>query len=419
MTDWTPDVKIFTLPPNASHDDPRVEVTDWVDYSIIASRGTSEYISPPYPSQTVVTLLFADNVIPEIELGTWIEISVYSPTFLNYEVIHSGYVTNRTSQYRNYGIAGFILEWEFSLTSAISILQNNAWYNETNFTDQTDFCIQRVLERSLKLMWSQINNTLTWENYGPETWEDVDYDRMTTLPTFSYFDLAVKPTQVLTAGWRNTWDDLTTLIYGTFGWLVEETSGAIDVYYTSDTFTSTFTFTDDMLSTNIMGGDRIDQLRNQITMTEFDGVESRYFDNESINIYGERSGTLASYMDTTLDVANVAQTILNGLSYPLLSTEQITVNLLNPIFTQADRDYLLYENLGKRVTVEAPTPMGGTLDYLTIGCQLDITKDSFNLTLVLAPYTQAYNSINWDQVPYNYTWTSYGVAFPTQEWQDL
>jgi hypothetical protein len=268
-------------------------------------------------------------------------------------------------------------------------------------------------------MWSQINNTLTWENYGPETWEDVDYDRMTTLPTFSYFDLAVKPTQVLTAGWRNTWDDLTTLIYGTFGWLVEETSGAIDVYYTSDTFTSTFTFTDDMLSTNIMGGDRIDQLRNQITMTEFDGVESRYFDNESINIYGERSGTLASYMDTTLDVANVAQTILNGLSYPLLSTEQITVNLLNPIFTQADRDYLLYENLGKRVTVEAPTPMGGTLDYLTIGCQLDITKDSFNLTLVLAPYTQAYNSINWDQVPYNYTWTSYGVAFPTQEWQDL
>jgi hypothetical protein len=63
--------------------------------------------------------------------------------------------------------------------------------------------------------------------------------------------------------------------------------------------------------------------------------------------------------------------------------------------------------------------MGGTLDYIIIGCNYEINRNEYLVNLKLAPYSQVYNTINWDQVPYNYTWTSYGVAFPTQEWQDL
>jgi hypothetical protein len=420
MTDWTPDVKIFTLPPNASHDDPRVEVTDWVDYSISASRGTSEYISPPYPAQTVVSLLFEDNVVPDIELGTWIEIQVYSNVISDYAVIHSGFVTNRTSSYRAYGLTGFILEWQFSLTSAISILQNTTWYNEANFTDFTDVCLFNVFSETGRFIWSQINSNTTWANFGPTSWQDVDTARKNTLPNI-FIDGELS-SQTLTSGFRNVWDDMTTLTYGVYGYLYEEPSGDIVIKFPAADaapLSPVITITQDMLSTDIVGGDKYDSLRNYITLTEFDDIQSTYFDDNSITLYAERSGTLNTYLNNTLEVANIAQIILNGLSYPLLSTEQITLNLLNPVFTDADRELLLYTPLGQLITVEAPAPMGGTIEYLTIGCQFELNKNAFNLILTLAPYSQARNSPNWDQIPYNYTWTSYGVAFPTQEWQDL
>ncbi len=420
MTAWTPDIKIFTLPPNASHTDPRVEVTDWVDYSITASRGTSEYISPPYPAQTTVSLLFDKNVIPEIELGTWVEIKVFKNSTSTYEVIHSGYVTNRSSSYRAYGLSGFVLEWQFNLTSAISILQNTTWYNEAIFTDTTDVCLFNVFSETGRFIWSTINSNTTWQDYGPTQWQDVDTLRKNTLPQI--FIDGEPSSQTLTAGFRNVWDDMSTLTYGVYGWMYEQPNGDIEIKFPAADavpLTSSITINADMLTPDLIGGDKYDALRNYVTLTEFDGIESTYYDDNSIAIYSERSGTLNTYLNSTLEAANTAQIILNGLAYPLLSTEQISVNLLNPIFTDAQRNLFLYDVLGQLVTIEAPEPMGGTLEYLVIGCQFDITKDSFILNINLAPYSQARNSINWDQIPYNYTWTSYGVAFPTQEWQDL
>ena len=49
MTAFTPDLRIEYLPPGKVHTDPRIVVTDWVDYSISASRGVNQYIDSPYP----------------------------------------------------------------------------------------------------------------------------------------------------------------------------------------------------------------------------------------------------------------------------------------------------------------------------------------------------------------------------------
>jgi hypothetical protein len=420
MTDFTPDIKIYTLPPNAPHTDPRVEVTDLVDYSITISRGTSEYISAPYPGHSILTLLFDENVIPDIELGTWVEIQAYKTTTATYEIIHAGYVTSRQSAYRAYGLSGFVLEWQFSLTSPISILQNTSWYNSTITTDVTDVLLLSLYAIAGRFIWSEINANTTWADYGPTQWEYVDFDRQNTFPFIN--SAGEFSTQTLTTGFRNVWDDLTIMTYGVYGYLYEQPNGDIEVKFPSAEsvpMTSSLTVTQEMISPDIIGGDSFEALRNKITMTEFDGVQSTYYDDDSISLYNERSGSLTTYLDQTLEAANIAQLILNGLSYPFLSTQKISLNLLNPVFSDAERNLLLFSPLGKLITVEAPIPMGGTMEYLTIGCQIEATKDAFILGLTLAPYSQARNSQNWDQIPYNYTWSSYGVAFPTQEWQDL
>ena len=174
LTAFTPAITIYSLPPNTAHSATKTEITDWIDYSISISRGSSEYIQPPYPGQTEISLLFDVNVIPDIELGSWLEVHVDSPTWLDPTIIYAGNVTNRTSAYRAYGLAGFVLEWRFTLTSGISILQNTSWYNPTTFTGDSNECLTKVFDRLNRVMWNEINASLTWENYGPETWEEVD-----------------------------------------------------------------------------------------------------------------------------------------------------------------------------------------------------------------------------------------------------
>ena len=406
----------MTLPPNTDHTSTKTEITSWVDYNISIYRGATEFINEPYPGSCTLSFLFDEDIVPDIELGSWVEIQVQDSAS-TYQVIQAGNVTNRTSNYRNYGITGFVLEWQFAITSPISLLQNTNYYVDTYTEGTADGFVAFIADASTAFNWFALNRNLTWAAYGGDTWADVDTTRLNDFPYINYGSSAID--QALDEGSRNTWNDLVTLTYGVYGWIIEAPNGELTFYYGNLPLVSDLTFTADMLSPELVGGDRFDTLRNQITLTRFDAVQTTYYENESVALYGDRSGTLDTYILNQSDVNDVGQRILNSMAYPLLSTDQISVNLLNPIFTDAQRELLLFEPLGHRVTVEAPAPMGGTQDYLTIGLNYTINKDTFILDLTLAPISQAFSTINWDQVPYNYTWTSYGVAFPTQQWQDL
>jgi len=418
MTAWTPEIRVVYLPPNTDKSTTPTEITSWVDYSINISRGTSEFISPPYPGQTVLSLLFDTDYIPDIELGSWIEIQVLQEGFLTWSTIQSGVVTSRSSSYRAYGLSGYVLEWQFAITSSISLLQNSTWYNPEYVDDRTDVLASYVLSNSYSTRWNELNRNLTWQNYGPQAWDQVDENQFNDFP---YIDYGIETTlQALDVGYRNTWDDLVTLVYGLYGYIIEFPNNQIYFRYTDTPLLVDVIFTPDKLSPEIVGGDGVDTLRNTVTLSRSDGVQTIYYESDAISRYGQRTGSLDTCIVLQNDLNDIGQKILNSTAYPLLSTKQISMNLLNPAFDGAGgRSALVYGPLGLRVTVEAPEAMGGTQDYLTIGCNYTINRNEYLLDLTLVPYLQVYNTQNWDQIPYNYTWTSYGVAFPTQEWQDL
>lgn len=408
----------MTLPPNTIHSATKTEVTSWIDYNINVSRGTSQFIDPPYPGTCTLSLLFDTNLIPNIQIGSWVEIQVKNSSNA-WVVLHAGNVTNRTSSYRSYGVTGFILQWDFDLTSPISLLQNTSYSMDFETTSTTDGLIVAVINpQAIGFNWTQLSNNLTWAAWGPGTWAQVDSSRAYDYPDMSFATISTI-NQTLAAGTRNVWEDLTKLYYGIYGYIIENSDGSLEFYETDTEITQSMTFTQDMLDPNIIGNERVDQMRNVITLTKANGTSKTYYDNDSISLFGERIGSLDTALDSTAVMNTVATKMLNALSYPLLSTEQISVNLLNPIFTNAERDLLLTTPLGQLVTVQAPAPMGNTLDYLTIGLNYNINKDQFILDLALVPYSSVLVSPNWEQIPYNYTWTSYGVAFPTREWQDL
>lgn len=417
MSDFTPEIRVMYLPPNTIHSATKTEITSWVDYNINISRGTSEFINPPYPGSCTLSLLFDENLIPDIGIGSWVEIQIQNSNS-TWVVLHAGNVTDRTSQYRNYGLDGYILQWDFDITSPISLLQNSNYLSQ-DVAGQANVLIEEVINpEAIAFSWTQISNNLTWANYGPGTWADVDKSREYDYPAFVFPENS-PIFQELTAGMSNVWGDITKLYYGIYGYIIESPDGTLTCYETDTELGLDLYIDQNELSPSLTGGERLDKMRNVITLTKFDGTEKTFYDNDSINLYGDRVGSLDTFMNDTTDLVTVANKILNGLSYPLLSTEQIELNLLNPAFNDAKRDLLLSAPLGKRITVEAPAPMGNTMDYLTIGVNYNINKDAFILDLNLVPYSTVLVSPNWEQIPYNYTWTSYGVAFPTQEWQDL
>ena len=420
MTSWTPDLKIFTLPPNADIDEsnPRTEVTDLVDYSIDISVGAPDYITPPYPMQATVTLLFDENRIPEIYIGSYMEIRRFEPVISDYVVIKGGYVINRTSAYRAYGLSGFVLEWTFTLASAISILQNMTWYNPEDFTGTTTECLERIETFYAKLLWSQVNSNLDWTEIGGETWADFDTPRLNSLPALQIENESTQ--QHLESGFRNVWDDLVTLVYGVYGILYETSIGNLGMQFVGTGYSGpAFTLPADIISPNISANDSVDKLRNLITISEFDGTSSTYYDDDSITLYQERSGSLNTYLTSTLDAADVGQQILNSLSFPTLACEKITIDLTNPNMSDIARGYLYSGGINSRWKVQAPLPMNGEQLYLIIGANFQITKDAYLIDLTLTPFVSITNNKIWSRIGYNYTWTSYGVAFPTQEWQDL
>lgn len=416
MTDFTPAIRVMVLPPNTDHTATKTEVTSWIDYNINISRGAYEYISAPYPAQCTLSLLFDENVIPDIELGSWVEIQIQDSASA-WQVLQAGNVTNRSSSYRAFGLAGFVLEWRFDITSTISLLQNMTYFNDEAFQSLTDNCLTRIVDEATALNWFAVNRNLTWANYGPGTWADVNSLRQIDFPVINYgVDING---QELPAGSQNVWADIVQLVYGLHGYIIEKPDGELDISYADAPLTNTLTLTADVLSPDLIGGERFESMRNIVTINKYDNTLLTYYESESVSLYGDRVGTLDTYLVTDAEIDLIGQKILNSMAYPLLSTEQIGMSLFNPAFTDAQRDLLLTDPLGKLITVDAPTPMGGSQEYLTIGCNYSINRNSFDLSLTLAPYSMAWPSINWEQVPYNYTWTSYGVAFPTQKWQDL
>jgi len=273
MTDFTPEIRVMYLPPNTIHSATKTEITTWVDYNINISRGTDEYINPPYPGGCTLSLLFDENYVPDIELGSWIEIQVKNSSG-TWIVLQAGNVVNRSSQYRSFGIAGFVLEWQFVITSTISLLQNTTFYVNQYVESTTDGLVSYVEEESTVLNWFAINRELTWENFGPQAWDEVDTYRQNDFPVFNY-GLDTND-QALDEGSYNTWDTLVKLVYGVYGWIYEGSDGELYFNYGETALTSEMTFTADMLNPDLIGGDRFESLRNIVEITKFDADRGFY-----------------------------------------------------------------------------------------------------------------------------------------------
>ena len=390
-------------------------VTGIVDYSLNIQGGSEDYINPPMPGSTSISLTFDENVIPPIQIGNVMWIQDTSANGLGY--IFIGKVVSRTSRYSAWGTAGFLLTWTYELAGFISDLQKMQWYNPTTYTGTTDQCLDLVFANAGLSTWSQVSYSLTWANVSPDitwaTWDQQDYVGANMISRYG----SNSQSQTLAAGWRNVWDDLVTLTYGVWGNINENLGSAVSCSLEVPSPITTVVY-NNYLMVDIEGVDSTPSIRNDVTITKYDGTTVEYREQNSVRDYGPQPGNLTTFINNTSDANTTGAKIVNGLGYPSFGLNRYGINLYNPNIPLPDLIYYYITGFIP-VTIDAPSPMGGLQDYLTVGYRLNANKNAWIIENNVVPLSVAVNSINWEQVPASYTWTSYGTAYPTQKWSDL
>ena len=390
------------------------DVPGIVEYNLNVSGGSEDYINAPMPGTTSVSLTFDEDVIPPIQVGNVMKIDDTSVSGIG--TIFVGKVVSRTSRYSSWGTAGFLLTWAYQLTGYISELQKISWYNPSVYTGTTNQCIDLVIANAGLSTWSTVDPALTWENIqGSPTWET--WDSANIVSSMISRLGSNTASQTLDVGWRNVWDDLVTLTYGVWGVIGEFVGQSIEVSLEIGSVTNPIV-ANDILMVDIEGIDSTPNMRNDVTVTKYDTTSLEYKEQNSIRDYGSQPGSINTFINNNSDAATTASKIVNGLGYPSFGVNQYGINLYNPNIVATNLPYY-WITTNVPVSVDAPLPMGGLQDYLTVGYRLNASKNAWIVENNVVPLSVVNSSINWEQVPAKYTWTSYGVAYPTQKWSDL
>ena len=386
------------------------QVTGIIDYNFSVNAGSNDYINPPNPGNCSITLLFDDTTVPPIAIGQYLYIYDSSNTW----TIFRGRVTTRSAEYRNWGTAGYLMAWTFEFVGAISDLQKMTWYNPSVYTGTTTQCIDLIRTTGGRSTWEQANPSLTWENAGEYSWASWDGY---TPDLYIHGDYTNVQSQTLAAGYRNVWDDLVTLTYGVWGF-IQERSGS-EVLITTVAPPVNQTINQNQLMVDLVATDSTPNMRNDVTITKYDTTSIDYRDQQSVYQYGSQPGTLATYINNDSDALTTAAKIINGLAYPSFGLDRASVNGYNPNVSGANLKTWA-NSTGSAWTVDAPNPFSnGTNEFIPVGYAISASKNAWIFDYYLVPLSVAVNSINWEQVPPSYTWTSYGTAYPTQKWSDL
>lgn len=97
------------------------------------------------------------------------------------------------------------------------------------------------------------------------------------------------------------------------------------------------------------------------------------------------------------------------------------IDLMNPNISDVDRAAMvgLYSVPFAPINITGLPAALGTAQMLVNRWSINITKYNAVAKWETVPQARYYSSNTWNQVPNSYTWTSYGVAYPTQKWSDL
>lgn len=410
MTAYTPAVRVWI---------DGVYYDNVVEYDITLSNGRNDVTEQAQPGYTTITMIMPPTS-KKSTMGIGKNVKLYLTNSSGVSTLmFTGVISDFTAQYRDYGLTSYVLEYQLTVVSVLSVLtRRNAGY--VNMPEEKDGeRVLRILKEALLTSWSRVSSTLIWTEIPTVSW--ADYDGANASVIDSQVDVGVYNLSAYNSGAGVACDLITEAANSGRGTLycLPDGSAVYDDYaarVSAPIITLTNAHIDPMAfrATSSLG-----RLVNNVEVTYSTGSEYAKDDN-STQIYGEFAGTRSTSLKHSTEAATQAADFVKARAYGRTAPEGVTIDLINPALTDSLRNSLIGINMGYRVKLAyLPGVSNTSYDLFVENYTWRFTKGHAVLELGFSDYTETYPTFNWVQISALYTWTSYGTTYPTQNWTQV
>lgn len=392
-----------------------VEQTDVILDSGTITFGRNDFFEPTQPSYCNIELVNLDGTSPVIELldVVTIEVKDSTNTFVKLFTGEVSAVYNRIEAAGANNAQPNVMQIQAIGALGLLVKRNAGGVSYPQELDGER--IERILEETLYIAWEDLSNTLTWNDFTTETWQNYGVQGIDVIDAGRYEVLA-RTAEVVPA---YTLTDVTS--DSGLGYLYETTDGNIgyaDAERRSENYAlNQINIDADLLNANVATRLQTADIVNSVVIQYDDPVQEVAAENDtSIDNYGLLQDVRSTILAETLDATEQATNFVNYRGTPRTSLDEISLNLANGNMSDTTRDDLLDVSMDSLISL-SNLPLGlfdsGIFEGFVEGWTWTLGRKNLELTMsvsnsiysTLDVQWEDYNaSIQWQNLPNDYTW---------------
>jgi hypothetical protein len=359
--------------------------------------GRNDFFEATQPSYCNLELLNLEGTSPVVELLDTVVIEVTNSTGA-YIKLFTGEVTSVYNRFEGAGAAGKPNTLQIQAIGALGLLVKR-YAGSVAYPEELDGArIQRILEETLFVAWEDLSNTLTWNDFTTETWDNYGVQGIDTIDAGRYEVLA-RPAAIDQA--YNLTD--TTQQSG-LGYLYDTADFEIG-YADAERRSANYATNLIELDANLVNADIQTRLQtadivNSVVIQYDDPVLEVVAQNDtSINNYGLLEEIRSTILAQTIDATEQATNFVNYRGTPKTSLEAVSVNLAHSDMTNTVRDDLLAVTMDSLLYLDN-IPVGlipeGYFEGFVEGWTWTLGRKNLELTMSVSNSIYSTLDVQWE-----------------------
>jgi len=359
--------------------------------------GRNDFFEATQPSYCNLELLNLDGTSPTVELLDTVVIEVQD-TAGTYVKLFTGEVSGVYNRFEGAGLGGKPNTLQIQAIGALGLLVKR-YAGAVAYPEELDGArIQRILEETLFVAWEDLSNTLTWNDFTTETWDNYGVQGIDTIDAGRYEVLA-RPAAI-----EQAYELTDTTQQSGLGYLYDTADFEIG-YADAERRSANYATNLIELDANLVNADIQTRLQtadivNSVVIQYDDPVLEVVAQNDtSINNYGLLEEIRSTILAQTVDATEQATNFVNYRGTPKTSLEAVSVNLAHSDMTNTVRDDLLAVTMDSLLYLDN-IPVGlipeGYFEGFVEGWTWTLGRKNLELTMSVSNSIYSTLDVQWE-----------------------
>jgi hypothetical protein len=359
--------------------------------------GRNDFFEATQPSYCNLELLNLDGTSPVVELLDTVVIEVQNSAG-TYVKLFTGEVSGVYNRFEGAGLGGKPNTLQIQAIGALGLLVKR-YAGAVAYPEELDGArIQRILEETLFVAWEDLSNTLTWNDFTTETWDNYGVQGIDTIDAGRYEVLA-RPAAI-----EQAYELTDTTQQSGLGYLYDTPDFEIG-YADAERRSANYATNLIELDANLVNADIQTRLQtadivNSVVIQYDDPVLEVVAQNDtSINNYGLLEEIRSTILAQTVDATEQATNFVNYRGTPKTSLEAVSVNLAHSDMTNTVRDDLLAVTMDSLLYLDN-IPVGlipeGYFEGFVEGWTWTLGRKNLELTMSVSNSIYSTLDVQWE-----------------------